>query len=163
MQLHAPAHATDPVPARFWAAAYAGFVVALVFVTVAALASRSQVFGSSEAAARPASPAGIRLLHAGAYELQVRALPKRIGRQTTMTVELVRDGRSVDGARVRVTFAMPAMPAMRGLSTPLRPTVPGVYAHTTPILTVGRWRASLQVTPPHGKRFEAGFAFRVAA
>jgi hypothetical protein len=163
MQLHAPAHATHPVSARFLAVAYAGFVVVLVFATIAVLASRSQVFASSDAIARTVAPRADRTLYAGGYQLQVRALPRRIGEQTTLSVTLLQGGRGVDGARVRITFAMPAMSGMRGLSVPLRETAPAVYAHAAPILTVGRWRATLQVMPPHAKSFDAGFTYRVGA
>jgi hypothetical protein len=163
MQLHAPTHATYPVSARFLAVAYAGFIVVLVFATIAVLASRSRVFGASDAAAQTVAPAAVRTLNVGAYALQVRALPRRIGEQTTVSVRLLQGVRAVDGARVRITFTMPAMSGMRGLSTLLRQTAPGVYAHAAPILTMGRWHASVQVTPAHGKSVAAGFTYRVGA
>jgi hypothetical protein len=161
MQLHAPAPAAHPVSARFLAVAYAGFVVVLVFATIAVLASRSQVFGSSDAIAQTVAPRADRTLYAHGYELQVRALPRRIGEQTSVSVGLVQGGRGVDGARVRITFTMPGMSGMPRLSVPLRRTASGVYAHSAPILTVGRWRATLQVTPRHAKSFDAGFTYRV--
>jgi len=52
---------------------------------------------------------------------------------------------------------------MRGLSILLRQIRPGVYAHASPILTVGHWRATFRVDPRHGAGFDAAFVYRIRA
>jgi hypothetical protein len=136
-------------------------VVVLVFASVAVLAAHSNVF-ASDATARTIASTAVRSLPVGGYELQVGSLPTRIGEQTAVSVRLTRAGRAVSDARVRITFTMPAMRGMRGLSARLRQMAPGVYVAAAPILTVGSWRASLQVTPRHAKSFTAGFTYRVS-
>ena len=164
MHVHAPAHVTYAIPGRLLALVYTAGVVVLVFASVAVLAARSHVF-ASDAMTRTIAPSAVRSLQVGAYELQVGSLPRRIGEQSAVAVGLLQFGRAVSGASVRITFTMPAMPAMpgmRGLSTRLREKTPGTYGAAAPILTVGSWRVSVQVTPRDGKSFRAGFTYRVS-
>jgi hypothetical protein len=74
-----------------------------------------------------------------------------------MSVRLLRGGQAVDGVCVRVTFSMPDMPRMRGVSRLLPQTGAGVYAHTSPVLTTGRWLVSFEITPRRGRSVETGF------
>jgi hypothetical protein len=163
MHSHAPAQPSFSVPGRLWAVVYAGVVVALVFASVAVLAARSHVFGSSDPAAQTIGASAARVLRVGAYELQIASVPTRIGEQTAASVRLVRGGRPLEGARVRITFSMPAMPGMHGLAASLRETAPGVYTNAAPILTVGRWLVRVRVAPSRARSFSAGFTYRVAA
>ena len=86
-----------------------------------------------------------------------------MGQAAVASVRVLQGVHAVDGARVRLTFSMPDMPEMHGLSTLLRQIAPGVYAHASPIVTVGRWLATVQVTPPHSAGFNASFTYRISA
>jgi hypothetical protein len=183
MQLRAPANRTysprigPPTSlgsrGSLWAFVYAAAIITLVFASVGVIATWSGAFGSPNASARASSltvPAHgtsvvnpVRVLRVRDYELRVQSVPRRLGLATTAAVKLLKGGRAVDKARVRLTFTMPEMPSMRGLSTLLRETAPGVYAQTSPILTVGSWLATIQVSPPHATGFKASFTYRISA
>jgi hypothetical protein len=180
MQLRAPANRTYPeiayrVPASHgshWAFVYVGLVVGLVFASVGVFATRSDAFGSANATSQatrslvPHNVHGlnsIRVVRAGGYELQIQSVPRHMGQAAIASVRLLQGVHTVNGARVRLTFSMPDMPEMRGLSTPLRQIAPGIYAHASPILTVGSWLATVQVTPPHSASFKASFTYRISA
>jgi hypothetical protein len=148
-------------------------VVTLVFAGIAAFASWADGLDSSSttptARSRLASPIAVRALptlrdlRVRGYELQVRSVPEQFGRPALASVELLSSAQPLNGARVRVTFSMPSMPDMRGLSILLRQIRPGVYAHASPILTVGHWRATFRVDPRHGAGFDAAFVYRIRA
>jgi hypothetical protein len=179
MQLRAPANRTYPVIAdrvpashgSLWAFVYAAVVVSLVFASVGVFATRSDAFGPANATSQATSSLvphnvhglnSIRVVRAGGYELQIQSVPRRLGPSAVASVKLLKGGRAVEGARVRLTFSMPDMPEMRGLSTLLGQIAPGVYAHASPILTVGSWLATVQVTPPHSAGFIASFTYRIS-
>jgi hypothetical protein len=167
MQLRAPAIAYDPPGAAdagksLWAFAYVAAVMVVVVASVGVLAGRSNAFSSSGTAPRAAgSPAAEPVLRVRDYALQIRSLPSRFGQPAVASVRVLRAGHAVDDARVRVTFSMPAMPEMRGLSVSLRPSASGVYARSAPALTVGRWRASFWIAPRHSAGFTTGFTYRI--
>jgi hypothetical protein len=185
MQLRAPANRTYSTrigyPAApslgsrdsLWALVYVAAIITLVFASVGVFVTWSGAFGSPNLSARAGSPTfaahgirgvnPVRVLRVGDYELRVQSVPRRLGLATIAAVKLLKGGHSVDEARVRLTFSMPAMPSMHGLSTVLRETAPGLYAHTSPILTAGRWQATVQVTPPDSTRFKASFTYRISA
>jgi hypothetical protein len=180
MQLRAPANRTYPVVASrvpashdsLWALVYVALVVSLVVASVAVFATRSDAFNAANASSQATSsfvPAhnvhglnSIRVVRAGGYELQIQSVPRQMGQAAIASVRLLQGVHTVDGARVRLTFSMPDMPEMRGLSTLLRQIAPGVYAHASPILTVGSWLATVQVTPPHSAGFIASFTYRIS-
>ena len=149
--------------------AYVAAIFALVFACVGALASASGAFDRAKTVLQTTSvfqPSGgtaseDRVLRVGGYELRASSLPRHLGQATNMSVRLLRGGQSVDGARVRVTFSMPDMPGMRGLSRLLPRTRTGLYAHTSPVLTSGRWRLSFEITLRHGRSLAVGFVYRV--
>lgn len=182
MQLRAPANRTYPViacraPASLgsrvsrWAFVYVAMVASLVFASVGVFATWSDASDPANAASRATSsfvPASnvsrlnsIRVLRAGGYELQIQSVPRHMGQSAIASVKLLHGVRAVDGARVRLTLSMPDMPEMHALSTLLRQTAAGVYAHASPILTIGRWLATVQVAPPHSASFNASFTYRI--
>jgi len=167
MQLRAPAIAYNtPGSAgtgrNLWALLYVAVVVTVVIASVGVLAGRSNAFSSPSTAPQAAggSPAGP-VLRVRDYALQIRSLPSRFGQPAVASVRVLRAGHTVDGARIRVTFSMPAMPEMRGLSVLLPQSSAGVYAHSAPALTVGRWRASFRIVPPHAAGFTAQLTYRI--
>ncbi len=173
MQLRAPPNRTYPVIAyrvpaslgsrgSLWALVYVAVVASLVFASVGVLAARSDTsgFGSTTRNFRGANVA--RVLRAGGYELQILSVPRRLGQAAVASVRVLQGVHAVDGARVRITFSMPDMPEMHEFSTLLRQTAPGVYAHASPILTAGRWLATVEVTPPHAASFNTGFTYRIS-
>jgi hypothetical protein len=139
---------------------YVAVVCGLVFAGVGALALAGGAFGS-DATSPQRMTSSARVLHVGDYELLARSVPRQIGTATSMSIELLRGGQPVDGARVRVTFSMPDMPRMRALTRLLPQTVAGVYVQTSPILTIGRWQVRFEITPRHGRSFGAGFVYRI--
>jgi hypothetical protein len=158
--------------ANLVAVVYVVVVVSLVFASVAVFATLSGAFGSgsttsqatSSFAPAPGVPVAhaVRVLRTGDFELQIQSLPRRLGQAAQTSVKLLRGVHVVNSARVRLTFSMPDMPEMHRLSTLLRQTAPGLYAHASPPLTIGRWRATFQVTPPHSTTFRTSFSYHIS-
>jgi YtkA-like protein len=184
MQLRAPVNRTYsaavyPEPASAWsresllATVYTAAVLTIVFVGVGIFAARSdsiapasttpQAKSSSSVAGSGHGVNAFPVLRVGAYRLRIESVPRHLGESAVASVKVLKGGRPVNGARVRLVFSMPNMPSMRGLFTVLRQTARGVYAHTSPILTVGRWLVTVQVTLRHSAGFRANFSYRIRA
>ncbi len=81
--------------------------------------------------------------------------PNRAAVPNSFALQILRDGKPVQGADVKVTFAMLDM-EMGEQSYRLTETKPGVYARNAPALVmVGTWGLSFAVAPPGGEPFDA--------
>lgn len=87
------------------------------------------------------------------YQLELRLTPNRAALPGTVSVKLLKGGRPVTGARVKLTFSMLDM-GMGQLSGLLPQTAPGRYAHAGPVLGMGgRWGLRFDVAPPGATPF----------
>lgn len=88
------------------------------------------------------------VLRARPYQLQLRLTPNRAAVPGTISVELLKGGRPVNGARVRLTLSMLDMDM--GHPTGILPqTAPGHYSHAWPALGMsGRYRLRFDIALP---------------
>jgi hypothetical protein len=101
------------------------------------------------------------VIHAQGYLLRLSIAPNRATARGIVSVKLLRDGRAVNAARIKLTFSMLDMP-MATLSGLLPQAEAGTYAHTGPVLGMsGRWGLHLDVTPPGVKRFSVDAVDRI--
>lgn len=144
--------------------------VALVLVAGGALAVATNTSGHSNplvptAASNTSVSVGpgpvSTVLHSHRYRLELRLTPNRATAAGTISLKLAKQGRPVNGARVRLTFAMVDMD-MGQLTGLLPQTAPGSYDHAGPVLGMGgRWRLRFDVTPRHGKPFSVTVVDRI--
>ncbi|HET7743577.1 MAG TPA: DUF2182 domain-containing protein [Gaiellaceae bacterium] len=87
------------------------------------------------------------VFQAGRYRVDLGIASNRLASTGAVSARLTRNGRPVDGARVRTTFTMLDMDMGR-VSVQLPRTAPGRYEAPGPVLTmVGRWGLRLDITP----------------
>lgn len=134
-------------------------VPALAIGGVAATAS-SQTRGSllrqlerPAAVVRPAAAVdaegGRAALSAGGLRFLVRMTPNHASVHDRLTIGVFAGGRPVAGARVTVSFSMPAMNMWSGLTTQVPATGPGTYSAAEPILGMpGVWQLRVTITAP---------------
>jgi hypothetical protein len=75
--------------------------------------------------------------------------PNRANSESTASVILVRDGRPVQAALIKLTTMMVQMDM--GYTGVLTSVAPGRYAHAWPGLMDGSWRLRYQITAPGGE------------
>jgi predicted metal-binding membrane protein len=93
------------------------------------------------------------VLRMNGYELGLRLDANRASRHGTVSVELSRATRAVNGAHIRATFTMLDM-EMKPVATQLPVTGSGTYAASRrPLGMAGRWGLRLDVAPRHGEAF----------
>lgn len=81
------------------------------------------------------------------YQIELRLTPNRATLPGTITVKLLKRGRSVNSARIKLTFTMLDMD-MGQLSGLLPQTTPGTYTHAGPLLGMGgHWKLLIDITP----------------
>ncbi len=86
---------------------------------------------------------------AGRYELSVRVTPNHASSSSVISVKLLKGGRPVSGARVKLTFSMLDMEGMGQLTGLLPQRSAGQYRRTGPVLGMsGRWALKFDVAPP---------------
>jgi hypothetical protein len=134
-------------------------VPALAIGGLAATAS-SQTRGSllrqlerPAAVVRPApavdARAGRAAITAGGLRAVVHMTPNHAAAHDRLSVVVSAGGRPVAGARVSVTFSMPAMDMWSGLTTQLPASAPGTYSATEPILGMpGVWQLRVTIGAP---------------
>ena len=134
-------------------------VPALAIGGLAATAS-SQTRGSvlrqlerPAAVVRPApavdARAGKAAITAGGLRFVVRMTPNHAAVHDRLSVAVSAGGRPVAGARVSVSFSMPAMDMWSGLTTQLPASGPGTYSATEPILGMpGVWQLRVTIGAP---------------
>lgn len=93
------------------------------------------------------------VLSARPFRLELRLTPNRATLRGTISVRLLKGGRPVNGARVKLTFSMLDMDMGR-LSGLLPQTASGTYAHAGPVLGMGgHWGLRFDVAPPGAAPF----------
>jgi hypothetical protein len=101
----------------------------------------------------------------GDYSLSLRS-QNTVRGDGTVAVRLVRQGRPVSGARVRVMYSMPRMRPgtdMSALSKTLLPAGAGTYTARSPALGMaGDWLIGIAVNVPHAPPLAAALGDRVA-
>jgi hypothetical protein len=91
-------------------------------------------------------------LRTGNYRVDVRYSPNRPASAGSFSLQLFRQGRPVDGARVRLTTMMLTMDM--GYTGLLVQKGFGRYVHLWPPLGMsGRWRLQFEIMPPRAKSF----------
>ncbi len=142
-----------------WAAAV--IIVALLAVVGLAAAAGSQNRGTllrqlRRPAILPAASVGPgrveRRLNVGGQAIVVRLTPNRAGQRDRLTAVLADDGLPMNGARVTVSFSMPAMNMWAGLRTQLTADGNGRYSAGEPVLGMpGVWQLRLEAIPVAGR------------
>jgi YtkA-like len=91
----------------------------------------------------------------GPYRLRASLSPNLATRPEQLRVNVMRGGRPVGGARIRVVFSMPAMNMWRAFTSSLIPGARGLYVRQEPVLGMaGLWQLRFDVTGRAG-RFSA--------
>ena len=93
-------------------------------------------------------------LAAGGDTLALRMTPNRASLRNAITTTVTQHGRAVSGARVTVTYSMPAMDMWNALQTTLVPAGGGSYRADEPVLGMpGIWQLRITVAPPGARAF----------
>jgi hypothetical protein len=143
---------------------WAGLVFVVVMLATAALAisagpSRRVLLQTLRAAATPARvgpapTASYSLRSRAGYLVGLALTPNRASGPTTLSVHVVRDGRSLSGARVRVDLSMPSMNMWNAYAASLTASNGGRYLASIPALGMaGVWRLRVEVRPRSGREF----------
>jgi hypothetical protein len=131
---------------------------------VGALAAACTALGAVPAAAAPLTVGPGPVAATVACDGQIVALsirPNRGSAWNTISLAIGRGRTVLHGARVTLSFAMPAM-AMGTQTFVLREGAPGTYRYLGPALVMpGRWVLTLRAVPRHGPVFTALIADRV--
>jgi hypothetical protein len=81
-----------------------------------------------------------------------------------VSVRLTRHGRSLTGARVKVSFSMPSMNMWKAYTTVLKPAGIGRYESTVPVLGMaGHWQLRVKVSPRASSAFSVTITDRMGA
>ncbi|HEY8868102.1 MAG TPA: hypothetical protein VIM30_01780 [Candidatus Limnocylindrales bacterium] len=133
---------------------YSGGIVAAVISTSGqskALTPLKATRGNASVAVGPGPVTTV--LSSRPYQLELRLTPNRAALPGTVSVKLLKGGRPVNGARVRLTFSILEMD-MGKLSGLLPQTAPGRHAHAGRVLGMGgRWGLRFGVAPPGATPF----------
>ena len=140
-------------------AALASLVAVLLVAAGSSGSSRAALLSQLE---RPAvfpraqvGPGPVRaVLAAGPYAVDLRIGPNHAPAHNTVSVRLTRDGRRVGGARVTLSYSMPAMDMGDVLTNALPDRAGGVYSIREPVLGMpGVWVLRFRVQPATGGPF----------
>jgi hypothetical protein len=155
---------------RVWAA-----VAVLPVAGVGALAatasttSRRALLNELQTAAAPARPTsgpGVRILRPArsGYSVVLSSAPNSASGPNRVSVRLTRHGRSLTGARVKVSFSMPSMNMWKAYTTVLKPAGIGRYESTVPVLGMaGHWQLRVKVSPRASSAFSVTITDRMGA
>jgi hypothetical protein len=134
------------------AAAVASVATIGILAVAASSQTRNGLLAQLEQPATPAKAAvgtGELKVQVGARSSRIalRVSPDRARVRNALSVRVTQRGRPLNGARVTVTFSMPAMDMWRVFTSQLSPTRNGTYAATEPVLGMaGTWRLNVHVT-----------------
>jgi hypothetical protein len=136
-----------------------GTLAALVATSSSAAGRPTVAIAPARTAARPGALQKTARVHG--YELALGLSPNSASSVNTVSVRLLRHGRAVSSARVRLTTQMTTMSmGYTGLLTPKRA---GRYTHAWPPLEMrGAWWLRVEVTPAAGGRFAVAFLDHVS-
>ncbi|HET7051225.1 MAG TPA: hypothetical protein VFI54_23365 [Solirubrobacteraceae bacterium] len=114
-------------------------------------------------AAAPARAGFVRRSSTG-YVIAVTLTPNRATGPIGLSLRVLRHGRSLHGARVRVGFSMASMNMWNAYTAALSALPDGRYAANIPVLGMaGSWRLRIVVTPRSGRPFHVTVNDRIAA
>ena len=154
-------------PVLVWssAAAIALLATLLAVALTAGASQRGSVYSQLE---RPATPAAVApdsvatvgpgpvaaSIHAGSYRLSLTIAPNRAAGRSRLAVVVRRGATAVKGARVTITYSMPAMGMDDVFTGRLPQTAGGSYGALQPVFGMpGIWQLRLAVAPPDGTKF----------
>lgn len=147
------------VRAGIGACAVASLLGFTALAATAGIPTRHALLSQLERAATPQRATSGRGLHAvrrtpDGYSVDVALTPNRPSGPNRLSVLVAENSRPLSGARVRVTFSMPAMKMWNGYVATLTPLTAGRYTVTVPVLgMVGQWQLGLEVAPRSGRTF----------
>jgi len=131
---------------------------------VACALAACAAFGATPAAAAPLTvgPGPVATAVARDGHIVVLSIrPNRAFAWNTISLSIGRGRTALHGARVTLSFAMPAM-AMGTQTFVLREGAPGTYSYLGPALVMpGNWNLTLRAVPRHGPVFSALISDRV--
>ncbi len=111
---------------------------------------RSAIFSSTNVGPGPVSAA----IPAGQFALHLRIAPNLAAADNTVSVRLLRRGQLVNGARVTVSYSMPAMKMGDVFTSMLSERTPNTYSVREPVLGMpGSWAMRFRVAPATGRPF----------
>ena len=121
--------------------------------------------GHSTALANAPAAAARFVRHSGTgYSVVVALTPNRVNGPIGMSIRVLRHGRSLTGARARVSFSMPSMNMWNVYGALLRPSAGGRYAAAIPVLGMaGNWRLRIDFKPRSGRPFDVVVDDHIAA
>jgi copper transport protein len=104
----------------------------------------------------------VSVVHNGDYTLKLRVAPNKAAVPNQFALQILRGGKPVTGADVKLGFAMLDM-EMGEQQYRLTETGPGIYTQQAPALVmVGHWGLDFEVTPRGGQPFSAFIVDRAA-
>ena len=133
--------------------------IPLVIIAMQTTTSRGSVLAQLE---RPATFASAHVgpgpvsktIASGNYSLHLALGPNRAAARNTVTLALSSHGVPVHGARLTVTYGMPAMAMNNALRSSIPERAPGSYSLREPVLGMpGSWAMHISVVPPRGRPF----------
>jgi len=151
---------TNRAPVFVWSSgAAAALLAALLAVAISAGAShRGSVYAQLQ---RPAARAVMTVgpgpiaasVQAGPYRLSLRIAPNRAADRSRLVVVLQHGARVLNGARVTVTYSMPAMGMDDVFTGRLTQIAAGTYGARQPVFGMpGTWQLRFAVFPPHATK-----------
>lgn len=141
---------------RGWIGAVAVLVAIIVVATIAGLANGSGVHQPpASTPSRRAGPGPIAASFSDApYRTRLVLTPNRASVRNRVALEISRGGRALNGARVTLSYSMPAMNMSNVFMGHLRAGAGGSYGALEPVLGMpGAWELRLEVRPPHARAF----------
>jgi hypothetical protein len=98
------------------------------------------------------------------YAVVLSSAPNSASGPNRMSVRVTRHGRPLTGARVRLSFSMPSMNTWQAYTTVLKPSGPGRYEATVPVLGMaGAWQLRVRVSPRSSAAFLVTIIDRMGA
>lgn len=129
--------------------AIAGIVAAAAILTSVAPPARA-LADTGRVDARVGPGTVDRTITAGPYRLRLAISPNRAAVENTIAIQVERDGRPLEGARVDASLTMLEM-EMGRIAFRLDETEPGRYVRSEPALVmVGHWAITFEITPAGG-------------
>jgi YtkA-like len=140
-------------PAHLLPACVAAVAGLLSLLLVLSLSASGKPGAALSELGRAATPVSVHptlatfVIARGPYRAQVSVSPNIAASPNQLVVRLMRRGRPVSGARIRVVFSMPAMNMWGGFTSRLASHAGGLYVRQEPVLGMaGVWQLRVDVT-----------------
>ena len=141
---------------RVFVGAEAVLVAGAVFAAalLSSLAPPPPAFARENSALAKVGPGPVTsTVHVGSYAVKLQVAPNKATQENAFQLELTHNGKPVRSAEVNVQFNMLDM-QMPQQEYALAETSPGVYTRkAAPLVMVGHWGLTFDVTPQHGTPF----------